>query len=282
MRAQLAKSKRMEESEVTAVSEITKEVEGASQIDFGFECNLKEIAVDTPIRNQLPQTSLLLNARQEEGKAEVKIDSIPDCRVPQPVPPIPSLVIISVGAPALVSKAEYPLHSTRSLFEDLRSTRRELDKHSQLSLLPSSSSSNKHTGPRFDDKSNYARGDVSKRYGRESSSDSTTLYSIARGDYFNTKVQSEAVAISQRTSTDNYPSSSSQNPEPYYNKLGGHPPLPLSVPHINPSSLSPSMSYYSHLLRPSSFSLQPPPAMNPQSEKAGRRREYLARLHDAQ
>ena len=274
MRAQIAKSKRMVESEVTAVAEITKEVEGASQIDFGPECNLKEITVDTPIRNQLSQTSLLLNARQEEVKAELKIDSSPDCRVSQPVPPIPSLVIISVGAPAVVSKAEYPLHSTRSLFEDLRSTRRELDKHSQLSLLPSSSSSNKHTGTRFDDKSNYARGDASKRYGRESSGDSTTLYSIARGDFFNTKVNSEAVA------TDNYRSSSSQNPEYYYNKLGGHPPLP--VPHINPSSLSPSMSYYSHLLRPSSFSLQPPPAMNPQNEKAGRRREYLARLHDAQ
>ena len=280
MRAQLAKSKRMVESEVSAIADITKEREEASHIDCSPESNLEEINVDAPTRNQPSQTSQVLNVKQEEGKAEVKIDTSPDCRVSQPVPPIPSLVIISVGAPTVVSKTEYPLHSTISLLEDLRSTRRELDKHSQLTFQPSSSSSNRHNGIRFDDRRSNAQGDASKRYGREMSVDSTTLYSIARGDYFNTKVHSEPIVVPQRAYSDTYRSSLSYTPEPSHNKLGGHPSLP--VPHVNPSTLPPSMSYYSHLLRPSHFSAPLPLGNNLQSEKAGRRREYLARLHEVQ
>ena len=59
MRAQLAKSKRMVESEVSAVADITKEREEGSHIDCSPESNLEEINVDaqTEISHRKPVKS---------------------------------------------------------------------------------------------------------------------------------------------------------------------------------------------------------------------------------
>lgn len=230
--------------------------------------------------------TLCATAKQGENEVavEVEVEASPPSHATQPVPPVPSVVIISVAASA-AARTEYPLSVSRSLFEDLRSTRKELDKYSQLTLPSSSSSSNTYNATSSElRRASHGPGELSSRYGIDGTD--CVLYSIARGDYFNSKAHGDTRISSQRPHLDSYRSDTTYPFVPQSRQIKGNLSAPLPpAAHLCPTPSTPLMSYYSHLLPPSNSSLNQHSTLSISgalSDKAGRRREYLARLHDAQ
>ena len=218
--------------------------------------------------NQVPTMAPGEGVQTEEPRPVTPLPST-DLR-----PSTPSLVIISVPNSALVRRTEYPLKVSKSLYEDIASTRRELARYSNTNTtaVPHSSSSSIAGNRRFGD---YVDRPVQNYNTAESSeSESALLHAIARGDFF----ESKGPGSTSSTSTGHRSYSDSYRPSSSYS---GSSPVPVSRPATRSPPPKQLMSYYSHLLHPSD-SRTAISSDSPINRRAGRRREYLARLHEAE